>query len=149
MTAADPDAVRRSIVERVEVPRCVRCDAYVKPDIVFFGEGLPTRFHRLVKVDVRAADACLILGTSLAVAPVSSIPDMVGRQAKRILLNRERVGNFKNPNSSRSRDVFYGGDCDTAVEWLAKCLGWWPELQTMHAAMVRECQANDDKAKKK
>jgi len=136
-TPADPDHVRSSIVEKCQVPRCVRCQSNVKPDIVFFGEGLPTRFHQLLKPDIREADACLILGTSLAVAPVSHIPDMVAPRTKRILLNRELVGNV-NPRKYAARDVFHGGDCDASIEWLAKCLGWWPQLQSMHEEVVRK-----------
>ena len=30
-----------------EIPRCSECQGLVKPDIVFFGEDLPERFHRV------------------------------------------------------------------------------------------------------
>lgn len=126
------DAVKHTIVQHRRVPVCHVCDGYVKPDIVFFGEDLPTRFHALLRDDLQAADACLILGTSLAVAPVSGIPDWVNRKAKRILLNRELVGTIQ-PSRRGGRDVFYAADCDVSTTWLAKLLGWWPELQKRHA----------------
>lgn len=50
------------------------------------------------------------------------IPDMV--YCKRVLLNRECVGNF---NQGRG-DIVYEGDCDDAVYMLAKLLGWEEEL---------------------
>eukprot|EP00586_Coscinodiscus_wailesii_P006463 CAMPEP_0172488218 /NCGR_PEP_ID=MMETSP1066-20121228/17651_1 /TAXON_ID=671091 /ORGANISM="Coscinodiscus wailesii, Strain CCMP2513" /LENGTH=243 /DNA_ID=CAMNT_0013255309 /DNA_START=24 /DNA_END=752 /DNA_ORIENTATION=+ len=40
------DKCREEICAGV-VPRCPRCEGYVKPDIVFFGEGLPRRFGSL------------------------------------------------------------------------------------------------------
>ena len=137
---ASPDEVKETMIQTAKVPLCQHCQGYVKPDIVFFGEGLPDRFHRLLRQDLPRADGCLILGTSLAVAPVSSIPDLVPRTAKRILLNRELVGNLR-PHRKRpaaSRDIFYGADCDESVTWLAKCMGWWPELQAMHQEMLDE-----------
>lgn len=145
--AADPERVKHTIVHEVKPPSCAHCDdddgGYVKPDIVFFGEGLPSRFHRLLRTDVREADCCLILGTSLQVAPVSAIPEMVNRSAKRILCNRELVGDLRPPRKphDRARDVFCPGDCDTSVEWLAKCLGWWPELQSLHDEMLANLKA--------
>lgn len=30
-----------------DIPRCHSCGCLVKPDIVFFGEALPDRFHEL------------------------------------------------------------------------------------------------------
>jgi NAD-dependent SIR2 family protein deacetylase len=54
--------------EAVRIPRCEKCNGVVKPDIVFFGEDLPDRFHELVKGDTAAADLLLVIGTSLKVA---------------------------------------------------------------------------------
>ena len=142
--APDTDAVRDTIVQQQQVPQCGKCHGYVKPDIVFFGEDLPARFHRLLREDLRHADACLILGTSLAVAPVSGIPDWVNRHAKRILWNRELVGNLK-PRRHTGRDLMYGGDCDHPVEWVAKLLGWWPELQQMHRDLLQELSKSSQK----
>mmetsp|Transcript_27582 Transcript_27582/g.58920 ORF Transcript_27582/g.58920 Transcript_27582/m.58920 type:complete len:363 (+) Transcript_27582:167-1255(+) len=39
------------------------CGGYVKPDIVFFGEALPSRYHRLVKQDMKKADLLIVMGT--------------------------------------------------------------------------------------
>ena len=43
----------------------------VKPDIVFFGEGLPAKFHELAEIDFIKADLLLVMGTSLAVCITS------------------------------------------------------------------------------
>lgn len=39
----------------------------VKPDIVFFGEDLPARFHSLQRQDFAKCDLLVIMGTSLEV----------------------------------------------------------------------------------
>ncbi|CAB9527182.1 NAD-dependent protein deacetylase [Seminavis robusta] len=93
--SADIDSVVQSITKEGKAPTCDKCKGYVKPDIVFFGEGLPNRFHKLLRPDLQQADLLIILGTSLQVAPVSMIPDLVNRNiCKRVLLNRELVGNL-------------------------------------------------------
>ena len=82
-TQADSiQAVQRTIVEQQQVPYCAvpGCGGKIKPDIVFFGEGLPSRFHQLLPRDTAEVDCCLILGTSLQVAPVSSIPNLCVKQ---------------------------------------------------------------------
>jgi hypothetical protein len=113
------------------------CGGLVKPDIVFFGEGLPDKFHSLLPRDVGQADLLLVMGTSLQVAPVSMIPDMV--DCKRVLLNRECVGNFHT-----GRDVVFEGDCDDAVYMLAKLLGWEKELLELNEK-TRIRRNKDDK----
>jgi len=131
--------VKATIVERKVAPSCRYCkhrSNYVKPDIVFFGEGLPGRFHDLLRGDVADADLCLVLGTSLQVAPVSMIPEMV--DCRRVLLNREHVGGIgrKNPTKalldSKSRDLFCPGDCDESIGRIACVLGWQDELREKH-----------------
>lgn len=43
-SSADPDGTKESILHRGEPPRCKvkGCESWVKPDIVFFGEGVST-----------------------------------------------------------------------------------------------------------
>jgi NAD-dependent SIR2 family protein deacetylase len=124
---------RHQMVEKVEVPICSQCGSYVKPDIVFFGEELPPRFQQLVASDTDQADLLLVMGTSLMVMPVAGIPSWVSRDCPRILLNRERVGNFLR---IQSRDVFFEGDCDDGVRDICRLAGW----ETMLDNRYRECR---------
>lgn len=71
---------------------------------------MPSRFSDLVHFDVAACDLVVVLGTSLLVAPVSSIPDWVKSDVPRLLINRELVGSFMGPHFKK--DVFLDGDCD-------------------------------------
>lgn len=92
---ADIEVVKEKILVEKKVPICKRCGGNVKPDIVFFGEDLPQRFHNLIRGDVKKADMLIVIGTSLLVSPVSQIPDMVGDFVPRLLINRELVGDFE------------------------------------------------------
>ena len=89
----------------------------VKPDIVFFGEAMPSRFFQLMDRDFNSdkrdnrdnrdvdylssdAQACppekaellIVAGTSLAVHPFASLIDAGPASMPRVLVNRERVG---------------------------------------------------------
>ncbi|CAK0894709.1 unnamed protein product [Prorocentrum cordatum] len=68
------DWVRQEIfAERVPV-LCPSCgDGLVKPDIVFFGEDLPDRFHELSLGDFPEAELLIVMGTSLSVEPLASL----------------------------------------------------------------------------
>lgn len=58
------------------IPTCDECkDGVVKPNIIFFGEMLPERFHSLVEYDFREADLLIIMGSSLVVRPFACLVD--------------------------------------------------------------------------
>lgn len=63
-----------------------------KPDIVFFGEALPDRFWTCVESDFPKCDLLLVMGTSLTVAPFSSLVNKTKDDVPRVLINREAVG---------------------------------------------------------
>ncbi|MFW6017106.1 MAG: SIR2 family NAD-dependent protein deacylase [bacterium] len=55
-------------------PLCDRCDGVLKPDIVFFGEGIPTDVYEKAYVVAEKAELFIIIGTSGEVAPANLIP---------------------------------------------------------------------------
>jgi len=97
------------MVMQGEAPICTSCGGLVKPTIVFFGEVMPNRFSQLVHVDVASCDLVIVLGTSLLVDPVASIPNWVKSDVHRCLINRDVVGSFI---LNKPTDVFLEGDCD-------------------------------------
>lgn len=52
---------------RFDVPACPRCGGIVKPDVVFFGEGVPRERVEAATQALHAADAVLVVGSSLMV----------------------------------------------------------------------------------
>ena len=48
-------------------------EGLVKPDIVFFGESLPSRFFQIKQTDFPQADLLIVMGTSLTVQPFASL----------------------------------------------------------------------------
>lgn len=117
----------KEILFKDEIPTCTKCKGLVKPDIVFFGESLPERFHTLLPKDTKQADFLMVMGTSLAVAPFCRIVDMVTDDTPRTLINWDEVGSF----DFGSRDSKLLGDCQVSILELAKELGWYDELKEM------------------
>ncbi|KAI5740977.1 hypothetical protein M8J76_009185 [Diaphorina citri] len=128
------------------IPTCEKCNGLVKPDIVFFGENLPSRYFHRVDVDFPKADLLLIMGTSLVVQPFCSLVDNAPPHCPRLLINKEKVGvGLRNPlmgllglseglgfdNENNVRDVFLEGDCDSGCQKLADMLGWGEELKQL------------------
>lgn len=58
-------------------PSCPACGGLLKPDFVFFGEGIPSDVHRASSELAKQADVCLIIGTGGTVQPAGRIPYIV------------------------------------------------------------------------
>mmetsp|Transcript_4201 Transcript_4201/g.17815 ORF Transcript_4201/g.17815 Transcript_4201/m.17815 type:complete len:301 (-) Transcript_4201:900-1802(-) len=85
----------KEAIRQASVPYCTECKGLVKPDIVFFGEALPAKFYRNLERDMESADLCLVIGTSLKVMPVASLPDTMAHSKHRVLINREVIGSMQ------------------------------------------------------
>ncbi len=57
-----------------KVPKCKNCGGLIRPDVVWFGEALPS--EAFIKADKKAeqCDICFIVGTSAIVYPAAYIP---------------------------------------------------------------------------
>ena len=68
-----------------QIPPLCECGSYVRPDVVWFGEGLPSEvleeaFERAAKCSVM-----LVVGTSAVVQPAAAIP-LVAREMGAVLI---------------------------------------------------------------
>jgi NAD-dependent deacetylase len=62
-------------LEDSDAPVCERCRTILKPDVVFFGELLPTgEIERAFEL-ARGAQLLLVVGSSLEVHPVAALPE--------------------------------------------------------------------------
>jgi NAD-dependent deacetylase len=63
-------------IEHLAPPKCQHCGGYVRPGVVWFGEGLDVRlWHQAVR-SVQNCDVLLVVGTSGVVQPIASLPEM-------------------------------------------------------------------------
>jgi NAD-dependent protein deacetylase/lipoamidase len=60
--------------EVVQAPRCRECGAFLKPDVVFFGELLPEAAIDRAYELAREAALMLVVGSALEVYPVADLP---------------------------------------------------------------------------
>jgi NAD-dependent deacetylase sirtuin 2 len=139
-----------------QVPKCTQCQDLIKPDITFFGENLPNRYHQSSPKDFPMCDMLIVLGTSLKVKPFCKLIDSVPTSVPRLLINREKVamiadrrkqhglpGGFMFDEEDNYRDVSVQGDCDRVVLELAAMLGWKDELLQLKTT----CENNLEKIK--
>ncbi|XP_022258685.1 NAD-dependent protein deacetylase sirtuin-1-like, partial [Limulus polyphemus] len=131
------------------IPRCPKCPkvgdglAVMKPDIVFFGEGLSDEFHQMMAKDKDHCDLLIVMGSSLKVRPVALIPSSISPEVPQILINRERLKHL-------TFDVELLGDCDVIVQELCRRLGEkWSEIGEQESSMLEltelsECHLKQD-----
>lgn len=106
----------RKMVKNGIAPKCSdhKCHGFVKPDIVMFGEPLPSRFFELTKDDFQKCDVLIILGTSLKVMPFALLANTPSTTC-RIMVNMDESARFTN-NGVRpfigQNDVFIEQTCD-------------------------------------
>ncbi|KAG8589676.1 hypothetical protein GDO81_006490 [Engystomops pustulosus] len=119
------------------IPKCDKCNSLVKPDIVFFGESLPSRFFSALKSDFQKVDLLIVMGTSLQVQPFASLVGKVPSKTPRLLINKEKTGEGDSffgllglgggmdfDSDKAYRDVAWLGTCDDGCLALADFLGW-------------------------
>ncbi|KAH7828064.1 putative chromatin regulatory protein sir2 [Monocercomonoides exilis] len=109
-----------SQIRRKEVAICHACGVgVIKPDVVFFGEGLPEEFHSSRDPDMKdECDLVIVIGSSLNVQPVCTLVDDPPSDVPQILINRDIVGNRDH------FDINLLGDCDDVCAVIAQMLGW-------------------------
>ena len=74
------------IVHSGSMPQCPKCGRVLKPGIIFFGEQMPMNALHEAAEQCKKADLLLILGTSLTVYPVASLPDYTLRHGGDIVI---------------------------------------------------------------
>lgn len=124
--------------DEAEFIKCESCKGLIKPDIVFFGEGLPTEFFDSWEKDLDDFNSndikdkefiAITAGTSLTVYPFASLPSEVPKRHVRVLVNKELVGDFK--NSKRKNDYIFVESSDEFSENLVDELGWTKEFNEL------------------
>jgi NAD-dependent deacetylase len=63
-------------VEAVDPPTCAVCVGLIRPNVVWFGEALPTEAWALSVEAVKASDVAIVVGTSAVVYPAAGLPEL-------------------------------------------------------------------------
>lgn len=68
-----------------DVPACPRCGSLLRPDVVWFGEGLPTDAYVRALAAAQSCDVFLCVGTSAVVEPAASLPFLALQEGARVI----------------------------------------------------------------
>lgn len=66
-------------------PKCPKCGGLMKPDIIFFGEGIPVIAYNRSFEEVGKCDVLLMVGTSGQVMPASFLPQVAQQKGATII----------------------------------------------------------------
>ena len=107
-------------IQKDEIYYCPTCGGPCKPNVVFYGEGLPPRFFETLQ-ECKDIDLIIIMGTSLKVQPFASIPYLTNPKADTVVFNMESVGGYTF-NRLYSNALFIEGKTDENVlKFLKDC----------------------------
>jgi len=73
-------------------PACFDCGGHLRPDVVLFGEMLPTGAFELAAMKAESCELCFVVGTSAVVYPAASIPEIARAAGAYVIeVNPERT----------------------------------------------------------
>ena len=124
-TSIDIEKINEGI-QKGEVYYCPKCKGPCKPNVVFYGEGLPKRFFEKLE-ESKDVDLIIIMGTSLKVQPFASIPYHANENAYVMVFNMEEVGDFKYNHLSKNA-IFIGGKTDQNILKFLKDINLYNEF---------------------
>jgi NAD-dependent deacetylase len=89
--ATEPRADVQARLDRELPPRCPRCGGmHIKPEVIFFGEALPSEATTEAFRLARECDLMLVVGSSLQVHPAAAVPEVAAeRGVPLIIVNDE------------------------------------------------------------
>ncbi len=99
-------------------PTCRQCGGLLKPDFVFFGEGIPEVPLNAAFDAAIVSDVFLIIGTTGQVVPANQIPFMAKQNGARII----EVNPEKSAYTEEITDIFLKGKATEIMEMLATAL---------------------------
>jgi NAD+-dependent protein deacetylase SIR2 len=113
-------SVRRKI-QRSSIASNTEASGIMRPDIVFMGEP-PKPYEKRFKRDCALVDLVIVMGTSLPVEPVKTMPNHIPPKVPQIYIGKNQM--YPERMKKTDFDIQLLGECDVIVELLAKSCGW-------------------------
>jgi NAD-dependent deacetylase len=84
------DEIQKRLQQGVKVPYCDDCGGPLKPATISFGQSMPEKETEEAFARAAGADLFIVIGSSLAVQPAASLPQVAKRnQARLVIINRD------------------------------------------------------------
>ncbi len=99
-----------------EPPHCLKkdCNGLLKPDFIFFGEGIPVDAYESSIQAAKNADVFILIGTTGEIMPASQIPYLAKQNGAKIIEINISESNF----TSQITDVFLKGKATEVMSQL-------------------------------
>ena len=98
---------------------CLDCGGLVKPDFIFFGEGIPSVAYQKSVEAAQKADVFIVIGTTGEIMPASQIPLMAKSNGAKIIEVNIAPSNYTHSIT----DIFLQGKATEVMKVLALELG--------------------------
>jgi len=113
---------RKFLSEKVNLdelpPKCSACGGLLKPDFIFFGEGIPSDAYQKSLEEAEKADVFFLIGTTGLIQPAASIPYKAKYNGAVIIeLNPERT-----VFTEKITDIFLQGKAGEVMKQLGELL---------------------------
>lgn len=99
-------------------PKCPDCGGVLKPDIVFFSEGIPDDVHRDATTLARQADALIVVGTTGEVQPAGRIPWIAHHNGATVI----EINTRESAYTYRATDIYLEGKAGRMLPMLAEAV---------------------------
>ena len=99
-------------------PACPRCGGLLKPDFIFFSEGIPPLAYQRSLTETQLADIWLVIGTTGEIMPASMLPIEAQRNGALIIEVNLRPSNYTNTIT----DIFLQGKASEVLSALAEAV---------------------------
>lgn len=96
--------------------KCPKCKALIKPDFIFFGEGIPELALEKSSLEAEIADVFIVIGTTGEVMPACMIPPAAARNGAKIIEINPEASSYTN----RITDIFLRGKATEVAKELTK-----------------------------
>lgn len=70
---------------KVLPPSCKKCNGVLKPDFIFFGEGIPEEANEKSFIEAERSNVFIIIGTTGEVMPASMLPHVAKKNGAKII----------------------------------------------------------------
>jgi NAD-dependent deacetylase len=77
--------IKASDADLTDIPLCDQCHAVLKPDFIFFGEGIPETAYKKSLDAADKADLFIIIGSTGEVYPAANIPQLAKQNGAKII----------------------------------------------------------------
>ena len=97
-------------------PKCSSCGGLIKPDFIFFGEGIPQDAYRNSFHDASHSEVMLVIGTTGEIMPASQLPYLAKQNGATII----EVNKEPSKYSARLTDIFLRGKATEVMGMLGE-----------------------------